>query len=439
MTTPPIAIIGAGPIGLAAAARLVERGEDLVLLESGDAVGANIRRWQHVQLFSPWRYVVDDAARGLLQGSDWAAPDPDGYPTGGELVAEYLEPLAAHPAIAPSLRLGHRVTAITRAGTDKLTTLGRDDRPFELRVTAPHGEIRLQARAVIDATGTFATPNPLGSDGLPATGEADAADAITYRIPDATGADRGRYAGRRTVVVGAGHSAFNALLELSALAEQEPGTEVLWAVRRRSTDALFGGGGGDALPRRGALGAAVRRSVDDGRIRVEGGMRTTAVHREGGRVVLEGVDHLGIPRKVGPVDEVVVLTGFRPDRALTAELRIAVDPVVEAPPALAPLIDPNLHSCGTVPPHGAAELAHPEPGYYAVGMKSYGRAPTFLLLTGYEQVRSVVAALVGDEAAATAIELCLPETGVCSGPPGSDDVREPEVTADLPQLVGRCC
>ena len=117
--------------------------------------------------------------------------------------------------------------------------------------------------------------------------------------------------------------------------------------------------------------------------------------------------------RIGPVDEIVVATGFRPDLSLARELRLKLDPWLEAPEALAPLIDPNLHSCGTVYPHGAAELAHPETDFYVVGMKSYGRAPTFLLLTGYEQVRSVVCALVGDEEGARNVELVLPETGVC--------------------------
>ena len=197
-------------------------------------------------------------------------------------------------------------------------------------------------------------------------------------------------------MVGSGHSAFNALLDLSALARKAPGTEVVWAIRRREVGLLFGGGGRDALPARGSLGARLRALVESGQVRLVTGFRVARlalgergvlVHGEGDAVV-------------GPVDELVVATGFRPDLGITRELRLKLDEVLESPVALAPLIDPNVHSCGTVYPHGAAELAHPEPGFYVVGMKSYGRAPTFLLLTGYEQVRSVVCALVGDEAGA---------------------------------------
>jgi hypothetical protein len=117
------------------------------------------------------------------------------------------------------------------------------------------------------------------------------------------------------------------------------------------------------------------------------------------------------------VDRIVVATGFRPDFSFLRELRLGLDPAVEAPPALAPLIDPNFHSCGTVPPHGVDQLVHPEPGLFIVGSKSYGRAPTFLMATGYEQVRSIVAELAGDTVAAREVHLVLPETGVCGAPP----------------------
>lgn len=117
----------------------------------------------------------------------------------------------------------------------------------------------------------------------------------------------------------------------------------------------------------------------------------------------------------------VALTGFRPDLGWLSELRLNLDPVLQAPVTLAPLIDPNMHSCGTVHPHGAAELAHPEPGVFLVGMKSYGRAPTFLAMTGYEQVRSIAAKLAGDDEAAARVELTLPDTGVCGGSGLFDD------------------
>lgn len=430
--TLPVAVVGAGPVGLAAATHLLARGETPLILEAGAAVGASIRMWGHVRLFSPWRYLIDGAARTLLEATGWHAPDPDRLPTGLELVTEYLEPLAALPQLAPHIRLGTRVTAVTRHGFDKMKTPGRDGGPFEIRLSrADGGSEHVQARAVIYASGTYTHPNPLGSSGLPAIGEEAVQDQVFYGIPDVLGADRGRFSGRRVLVVGSGHSAFNVLLDLATLADQEPATRIVWAVRRPLTgaDTLFGGEERDALPARGDLGRRMRRLVAGERVRLVS-LRITALTRVDGRVVVHGQSaDDGRDVTIGGFDEVVAATGFRPDLTLTGELRLDLDPGVEAPRALAPLIDPNVHSCGTVPPHGAAELQHPEHDYYAVGMKSYGRAPTFLLLTGYEQVRSVVSAIVGDVDGARSVELELPETGVCC-----DGTDEEESTAVVPLL-----
>jgi hypothetical protein len=405
----PVAVIGAGPIGLAAAVHLVGRGERPLVLEAGEGVGASVRKWAHVRLFSPWKYLVHPVARGMLEATGWEMPDPQRIPTGGELLAGYLEPLAAHPAIAPHIRFGARVESISRQGFDKVKSAGREAAPFVLRVRASDGVEGVLARGVIDASGTYESPNPLGASGLPAEGEAELADRIRYGIPDVLGAERSRYAGKRTLVIGSGHSAFNALLDLATLAEAEPETVVIWAIRRTDPGLMFGGGTRDALPARGSLGTRLKRLIATGAIRLVTGFRAVALKRMGDGVLVEGESGV-----IGPVDEVVATTGFRPDLGPTRELRLELDPWLEAPIRLAPLIDPNVHSCGTVYPHGAVELAHAEANFYTVGMKSYGRAPTFLLLTGYEQVRSVVCMLTGDEAGARSVELVLPETGVCS-------------------------
>jgi thioredoxin reductase len=412
--TLPVVVIGAGPVGMAAAAHLAERSQAFLVIEAGTEVAQQVRSWGHVQLFSPWEYCVDGAAVRLLSSQGWQMPDPSSYPNGHALIDQYLAPLAAHPAIAPSLRFGLRVTAITRAGIDKLSNRGRAEAPFVLHAVDTTGEEQqLFARAVIDASGTYATPNPMGSSGLPALGERALADQIRYGIPDVLDRERERYAGKRVLVVGSGHSAFNALLELIALAEQVPTTQITWAVRKDS-EALaraYGGGSADALPARGELGMRLRSVVDQGVIELVTGWHTERVRRSSdGIIVSDG------SRELSPVDQIIVTTGLRPDLQMLSELRLGLDPVVEAPTALAPLIDPNFHSCGSVPPHGVDQLSHPEPGFYMIGMKSYGRAPTFLLLTGYEQARSVVAALAGDWVAARDVQLVLPETGVCSGP-----------------------
>lgn len=409
----PVAVIGGGPVGLAAAAHLTARGLPVRLYEVGRAVGSNIRDWGHVRMFTPWRYCVDQSATVLLNRHGWRLPTGENCPTGAELVSAYLEPLAATPELAAVIETDARVTAISRQGVDKVVSYGRETRPFVLAVASKERVRRDLARAVIDASGTWTTPNPLGASGLPAVGEAEFGDRIAYGIPDILGRDRHAYAGRRTLVVGSGHSAANALLELAQLAEAERRTSSLWATRSADPVRIFSGGDADQLPARGELGADVLTLVDSKRVTLVTGFAAVALRDEGGGIIIVGETTDG-ERQIGPVERIIAATGQRPDLSLTRELRLDLDPWLESAKALGPLIDPNVHSCGSVPPHGHRELAHPDPGFYTVGIKSYGRAPTFLLLTGYEQVRSIAAAIAGDLGTADDVRLVLPETGVCS-------------------------
>jgi thioredoxin reductase len=413
----PVVVIGAGPIGLAAAAHLVERGLDPLVLEAGPSVGTAVRDWAHVRLFSPWAEVTDPAAEKLLAPTGWTRPDGATYPTGGDWTEQYLQPLA--DVLGDKVRYGATVTGVARAGRDRIVDADRDEQPYAVHVRLADGcEERIAARAVIDASGTWAVPSPMGADGLPALGEKAAADRIFYRVPDLKDPDvRARYAGKRTAVIGSGASAFTALAYLADLAREEAGTHVAWVLRRGIGANTYGGGEADQLPARGALGLRAKAAVDDGHASAVTGFRTQAVERDGDRLVLVAEEG----RRLDPVDEVIVLTGFRPDLSFLSEVRLGLDERLQAPTALAPLIDPNVHSCGTVYPHGVNELSHPEQGIYLVGMKSYGRAPTFLAMTGFEQVRSIAAALAGDREAAERVELTLPETGVCGGAGLYDD------------------
>jgi cation diffusion facilitator CzcD-associated flavoprotein CzcO len=421
----PIVIIGAGPIGLAAAAHLLARGETPLVFEAGHAIGQSIREWEHVRMFSPWGFNVDQAAAALLEAAGWKHPPKETLPTGGELVEQYLKPLAALPEMRRHIHVRTRVTGVTRKGYDKVRTADRTLQPFVVRVSAPTGEEQaVEAKAVIDASGTWTSPNPAGADGLPAIGERAAADLIVYGIPDVLGLLRPRYAGRTTMVVGSGHSALNALLELSELQASAPSTHILWVMRKQNIEAAFGGEAADALPARGALGRHARALVESGAVQVVSPFRIARIERHTETSLRVIGDHAGVEARID-VDHLIVATGFRPDFSFLREIRLAVDPWLESSGTIGPLIDPNLHSCGTVRPHGAMELAHPEPGFFIVGMKSYGRAPTFLLATGYEQVRSVVAALTGDIEAAMRVELQLPETGVCSTRPLGSTVLHP--------------
>jgi thioredoxin reductase len=409
--TLPIAIIGAGPIGLAAAANLVERGIDFVIYEAGESVADSVRQWGHIRLFSPWKHLVDPASRRLLEAEGWAHPDEDALPTGSELVEQYLLPLARLDVIGSRIRTGVEVVAVAREGMDRTRTANRLTTPFLLRLDDRGAIGETTARAVIDASGTYRSPNSLASSGLDPLGLHEVADLVSHALPDVLGRDRIRFAGRHTTVVGAGHSAANTLLALATLAEQEPGTRVTWAIRNRSA-ARVTTSADDELAARASIGARVDALVASGKIGVLDRFEIVRLGRVGDAVRIVGsrggelVDH--------DTDLVVNATGFRPDLAMLREVRLDLDDIVEAPKRLAPLIDPNVHSCGTVEPHGFAELQQPENGFFLAGTKSYGRAPTFLLATGYEQVRSITAWLAGDMAAATTVELRLPATGVCS-------------------------
>ena len=430
----PVAVIGAGPVGLAAAAHLLERGITPLVLEAGPTPAHAVRAWGHVRLFSPWRYNIDSAARRLLGTIGWTEPDPDILPTGAELVRGYLDPLAHVPALAAAIRTGTRVVAVSRSGLDKTRTANRAQTPFLVRTQSALGLQDHLVRGVIDASGTWDRPNPLGTAGLAAPGEAEAraAGLITAPLPDAAGRDRETFTGQRVLVVGAGHSAANPLLDLAAAGTPE----ILWAVRSRSAEHVYGGGDMDGLPARGALGTRLRELVRSGTVQLHTSFTITGFELVSG----PGTDRLKVTAAGGTaltVDRVVPATGFRPDLDMLAEVRLDLDPAVDAPRQLGPLIDPEFHSCGTVAPHGARMLAHPDPDFYIAGMKSYGRAPTFLMATGYEQVRSIAAALAGDQAAADAVELVLPETGVCSSDIGTS--CDTGTNATVENGASSCC
>ncbi|MFD9502312.1 NAD(P)-binding domain-containing protein [Streptomyces sp. NPDC060035] len=428
----PVVVIGAGPAGLAAAAHLTERGIESLVLEAGSTAGSAVREWSHVRLFSRWGEVVDPAAEKLLAPTGWTKPAEDTYPSGRDWANLYLQPLA--DVLGDRVRYDARVTGVSRTGRDRIVDADRAAQPFVVHYTTAGGhEQRVLARALIDASGTWSTPSPAGGSGLPALGEKAAADRIAYLVPDLKDpAVRARYAGRRTAVIGSGASAFTALAYLADLAKSGDGTgtHATWILRRGISGSTFGGGEADQLPARGALGLAAKAAVDGGYAEAVTGFRTDTIERDGeGRLVLVGEDG----RRLDAVDEVIVLTGFRPDLTFLDELRLGLDERLQAPTALAPLIDPNQHSCGTVYPHGVGELSHPEKDVYLVGMKSYGRAPTFLAMTGYEQVRSIAAHLAGDLEAAERVELTLPETGVCGGAGLFDQPETAEETG------GGCC
>ena len=281
-----VAIIGGGPVGLAAAAHALERNLKPIVLEAGPGIGHAVRQWGHVRMFSPWEYNIDRAAARLLTATGWNSPDPKQYPTGDELVERYLEPLATRTALKDHIRTSSRVTDISRVGFDKLKTKGREQAAFEVRYRNGAGPESLRADAVIDASGSWSSPNAAGANGLAAVGEADARSRIAYAMPDVLNRDRARYAGRTVAVLGAGHSAVGTLIDLAQLKNERPATKVIWLVRGDNPAKAFGGGANDKLVERGLLGAKLGQLVAEKQIQVEAGFRVS-------HIALAG-DHLRI-------------------------------------------------------------------------------------------------------------------------------------------------
>jgi hypothetical protein len=406
----PIAVIGAGPIGLAAAAHLVRCGQSMVVIEAGPTAGYSVRAWAHVPMFTPWKYIIDGAARDLLIGTGWREPELEHVPTGGEWFERYLQPLASLSAIDSHIVRRTRVIAVTRQGRDKASSEPRIKQPFTILVRNDWGsEFEIAARAVIDASGTWDNPNPAGSNGIAARGECACAGQIHYHAPDVIGRDRRRYAGKRVLVLGSGHLALSMLTALGCLKDEVPSTSIVWALREPQFEEALQEPDHATLPVRAALASRVYEMIADQAVEVVDGFHINHIgHGSGGLLEIVGSAVTGSGFRV-TADELIVANGFRPDLSFLRELRIQLDPALECVQGLAPLLDPSSRSCWTVEPHGAIQLRHLEDCFYIVGTKSYGRTQTFLAVAGYEQVRSIVEELSGHPDDAARIDLVLPK------------------------------
>ncbi|MEZ4236521.1 MAG: FAD-dependent oxidoreductase [Myxococcota bacterium] len=371
-----IAVLGAGPIGLEAAAEAVGRRHEVVVFEAGE-IGAHVRRWGHVPLFTPWRMAVTD--RGLARSGATIA-DPDGYPTGDELVARYLEPLAG----SLDVRTHHRVVDISRAHRTKGQDIGsirRAEEPFRLVVAGPDDERIERADAVLDCTGVLGDPAPAGAGGVPALGERALRETDVVRYGPLPVDD---LAGRRVALIGDGASAVTVL---DGLLRLSPAPQVLW-ITPSATVPGFVSPADDVLPARKALYELGRSApghpavthrpgaLVDGMARTDAGLRLT---------LDDGSAH--------DVDVALVCTGFRPDHALSRELQLHLCYASEGPMKLAAALlaaSGGGGDCLAQPEQDAAVLANPEPRFFVLGNKSYGRRSDFLLRIGHQQVRDAL-------------------------------------------------
>jgi thioredoxin reductase len=400
-----LAIIGAGPIGLEAAAAAVELGLDVHVFERGE-VGDHLLAWGHVGMFTPWRMVTGPASARLLARNGGTLPDPETLPTGRELVEWLLQPLARTPELRERVHTHAQVLHVARRGALKGEWIGaaqRRDHPFRIIVRDAGGrEQVLHAFAVIDASGTYGSPNWAGTGGIPARQESYLAPQMSYHCDDVLGLRRERHAGKRTLVVGGGLTAATTVLGLAQLAAEVPGTTAVW-VTRAAEPTLTGQVEHDPLPARARLVAEAQRLMrgEDpaigwtGGAEVEGFEYNSATHRY--RVALT----CGDAARIEEADQVIVNCGFGPDNGLYRELQVHECYGSRGPMALSAALLGAGGDCMAVPATGLDQLRNPEPDFYILGAKSYARYTTFLLERGFEQVAQVTAQLATDLGAVT--------------------------------------
>ena len=393
-----LAVIGAGPVGLEAAALALELGFDVHVFERGE-VGAHLRGWGHVRMFTPWSLNVGPASARLLGAAGWTPPPADECPTGDEFADRVLLPLAATEALRARVHAHQQVVKVTRRGVlpqERIGDPARAEAPFRLLVRDAGGrESVLHAYAVLDATGTFGQPAWAGTGGSPARGELYLAPQMSYRPDDVLGLRRERHAGKRTLVVGGGASAATTVVALAKLATEAPGTQVTWVTRENG--ALAGEVADDPLPARAALFAAAHALRDGsdpavtwiGGAEVEGFEYNTGTHRY--RVTLQ----LGEQARIEEVEQVILNVGYVPDLSITSELQAHACWATKGSMKLASALLGGAAGadCMVAPEGGAALLAHPEPNFFVIGAKSYGRNSAFLARTGYAQAADALAAL----------------------------------------------
>ncbi|HTO90303.1 MAG TPA: hypothetical protein VMJ70_04165 [Candidatus Sulfotelmatobacter sp.] len=395
-----LAIVGAGPIGLETAFAALDAGFDVHVFERGE-VAEHLIAWGHVRMFTPWRMNLGPRTLEHLKRSGWQAPDPDVCPTGLELAERALQPASQLLEIRDRVHAHSQVVHMGRRGGKKGEPADRAARrqlDFRLLVRDAGGrENFLHAHSLVDASGIYGQPNWAGDGGIPARGELYLAPQLSYHVDDVLGLRRERYAGKRALVIGGGLSAATVVRDLAKLANEVEGGSVAW-ITRRPLEALYAIDAGDPLPEHRVLmeqARALLRGSDArvghvGGVCVEGIEFNSATHRY--RLVLRGADR----NLAEEGDQVIVNTGFGPDNAIYRELQVGESHLTRGPAKLAAVLlsaGGSSADCHDVPPIGVETLSNPEPGFFILGNKSYGRINTFLLETGYRQAGDVIAAL----------------------------------------------
>jgi hypothetical protein len=399
---PRIAVVGAGPVGLEAALYAASLGLPVTVFDAG-RVGEYLRQWGHVRMFSPFGMNSTPLGRACVKAE---APDDDlpadgAVLTGREHVAAYLEPLSRLEMLRERLRLQSRVLSVGRAGILKEEEPGGTERgqhPFRLLIRAEKGEERIEeADVVLDCTGTYGKPRWLGDGGIPAAGEVAVRQHIAGGLDDVLGDKRSHYAGKTTLVIGGSYSAATTVCNLAALADKHPGTWVIWLARAARTQPIrrFAN---DPLRERDQLAARANTLATrgDGCVEFHPGSVVDAVEYRGPDQGFGVLGRRNGKETIWEAERIVANVGFSPDSALYRELQFHECYASLGPMSLAAALLKHAGAdCLAVPAQGAATLRTPEPNFYVLGAKSFGRNSNFLMRTGFEQVRDVFTLITG--------------------------------------------
>ena len=398
-TPATIAIVGAGPIGIEAALYARYLGYDVVVFDQGE-VGHHLRQWGDVRLFTP--FEMNSTPLGLAalraQSPELQRPEPEAILTGQQWLDGYLLPLAESDLLAGSIRCNTQVLSLGRSHLHKSDAIGdpdlRGDGDFRLLLCDEHGESSFDADIVIDASGSYSQARWLGAGGMPAVGERQlrANGQIQTNIPAADKCSQ--YVGKHTAVIGSGYSAATTMCRIMAMIAENPGTHISWIVRQE-IDQPIQTIKNDRLIERAQLAESANQAAMSAHVDFMPGVSVSQIETTDGQFTLQlhGKEDSAIT-----VDHIIANVGYRPDTTLFEELQVHLCYATSGPMKLAAsLLKTQSEDCLDQSSAGSVTLLNPEPDFYILGAKSYGRNSSFLLSVGHQQIRELFS-VIGDRA-----------------------------------------
>lgn len=401
MESPRIAILGAGPTGIEAALYAATLKLPVTVYERG-RVAEHVRHWGHVRLFSSFGMNTTPLGRERVRADrpDRSLPGENDFVTGREHVEAYLEPLAKSPLLTGALRTETAVLSIGRRGFLKEDGVGdprRGKQPFRLLLRHANKDSVEEVDIVLDCTGTYGQPRFLGDGGIAAIGEMAGRQQIAWWLEDVLGEKRAHYADRTTLVVGSGYSAATTICNLSALSEKHPATWIVWLARGAATQPVRRIMG-DPLRERDQL--AVRANMlatrGEGNVEFHAQAVVESIEARGPDKGLKVTARVAGKLMSWDVERMIANVGYTPNTEIYRELQVHECYATLGTMGLAAALAQHKGAdCLTIGSQGAATLKSPEPGFFVLGAKSYGRNSNFLLRTGLEQVREVFTLITG--------------------------------------------